>query len=182
MCQLPYGTGRLTRVAAFADGDAVEEAKEAGADLVGGDELIDMLQKGKAKTLKGFAACVSMPHLLPTAAAKLGKLLGPKGLLPNVKDGTVGNDVAELVRRVKEGQVRFRTDKAGNVHMIVGKLSFDDDLLVQNAHAATMAIVEARPSSVKKKYMKKAVICSSMGPGIELDVQALMKEVMTQKI
>lgn len=182
MYQLPNGSGRLIRVAAFADGDAVKEAKEAGADLVGGDELIDLLRQGKARAVKGFSACVSMPHFLPVTASKLGKLLGPKGLLPSVKDGTVGNDVAELVRRVKEGQTRFRTDKAGNVHMIVGKLSFGDDMLVQNTHAATMAILEARPSSVKKKYMKRAVLCSSMGPGVELDIQALVEEVMTQTV
>lgn len=182
MYHLPHGTGRLTRVAAFADGHNAEEAEEAGADLVGGDDLIDSLKMGKAKQLRGFAACVSMPHLLPTAAAKLGKMLGPKGLLPSLKDATVGNDVAKLVRRVKDGQVRFRTDKAGNVHMIVGKMSFDDDRLIENLHAATAALLEARPATVKRKYMKRAVICSSMGPAVELDLQALVKEVTTRKV
>lgn len=172
---LPHGTGRDAKVAVFADGLAAKEAREAGAELVGGQELVDQLKAVRAKTVKGFEACVAVPELLPMVAAGVGKVLGPKGLMPAKKDGTVGGDVGEIVRRLKKGQVKYRTDRAGNVHLIVGKLSFSDEMIEENVGAATRAIMEARPMTLKKKYMQKASVCSSMGPSVVLDLDKLVR-------
>lgn len=179
--QLPHGSGRDTKVAAFADGIAAPQATEAGADLVGGKELIQMLRDEKAKRIKHFTACVSTPELLPSVAESLGKVLGPRGLMPNSKDQTVGGDLSSIVRRIKNGQVRYRTDRMGNMHLMVGKLSFADDKLVDNVKAATRAIVEARPSTVKRKYILKAVICSTMGPSVELEFEPLVRDILNEQ-
>lgn len=173
---LPHGTGRPVRVAVFADPDAASAALAAGADLAGAEELVDSIAADGGASVRGFAACVAQPHLMPFAAAKLGKLLGPRGLLPSVKSGTVAMDVVGILRKVKKGQVQYRTDRAGNMHLIVGKLSFGDEKLLENILTATRAIMEARPRSVKKRYLKKAVICSAMGPSVMLDLEALVKQ------
>ncbi|CDF38813.1 unnamed protein product [Chondrus crispus] len=174
---LPHGTGRPARVAAFAEGIDADAARAAGADRVGADDLVAQIAADRAKSLKGFHACVAVPELLPTVAARVGMLLGPKGLMPAKKDGTVGPDVAQIVTRLKSGQIRFRTDRAGNVHLIVGKLSFADHLLIDNVCAATAAIMDARPHTVKKKYLEKAFLCSSMGPSVKLDLVQLARAV-----
>lgn len=173
--QLPHGTGREAKVAVFADGVAAKEAREAGAEIVGAQELVDQLKDDGGKTVKGFEACVAVTELLPMVAAGIGKVLGPKGLMPAKKDGTVGGDVGDIVRRLKKGQLKYRTDRAGNVHLIVGKLSFSDDMLEENVCAATRAIMEARPKTIRKKYLQKATVCSSMGPSVMLDLEKLVR-------
>lgn len=175
---LPHGTGREAPVAVFADPDAAAAALAAGAELAGAEDLVDTIVADGGASVRGFAACVAQPHLLPIAAAKLGKILGPRGLLPSSKSGTVAMDVVEALRKVKKGQIPYRTDRSGNLHLIVGKLSFMDEQLIENITAATRTIMEARPRSVKKRYMQKAVVCSSMGPSVMLDMQALVKQSM----
>lgn len=174
---LPHGSGRAARVAAFAEGPDADAARAAGAERVGADDLVAEIAADRAKSLKGFHACVAVPELLPTVAARVGMLLGPKGLMPAKKDGTVGPDIAQIVTNLKNGLVKFRTDRAGNVHLIVGKLSFADHLLMDNVCAATAAIMDARPQTVKKKYIEKVFLCSSMGPSVKLDLVQLSRAV-----
>lgn len=175
---LPHGTGREARVAVFADGTDAIAARSAGADLVGAQDLIDSIAKSKGASVRRFAACISVPELLPIAASRLGKILGPKGLMPTVKQGTVTSEVADAVRRVKKGQISYRTDRDGNMHLLVGKLSFNDEQLVENVLEATNVMLSIRPAAVKKKYMKKISVCSSMGPSVDLNVEALTRAAM----
>ncbi len=168
MVQLPHGTGKSVRVAVFAKGPKADEAKEAGADLVGADDLAERIQAGEIE----FDRCIATPDMMPVVG-KLGKVLGPRGLMPNPKLGTVTQDVAEAVAAAKGGEIQFRVEKAGIVHAGVGKSSFSEEQLVANLRAFVGAINRAKPSGVKGVYLKKVAISSTMGPGIKVDVASL---------
>ena len=162
---LPHGLGRSKTVLVIAGADKQKEASEAGADHVGGDEIVEKILGG----WMDFDAVVATPDMM-RAVGKLGKVLGPRGLMPNPKTGTVTNDVANAVKEVKAGKVEFRVDKTGVVHVGVGKVSFDTGKLTENANALLQAVVKAKPSAAKGKYVRSATICSTMGPGVSLDV------------
>ncbi|MDE0334972.1 MAG: 50S ribosomal protein L1 [Defluviicoccus sp.] len=166
---LPKGTGKSVRVAVFARGDKADEAREAGADLVGAEELAESVQGGTID----FDRCVATPDMM-AVVGRLGKILGPRGLMPNPKLGTVTQNVAEAVRAAKGGQVEFRVEKAGIVHAGIGKASFAEDDLKENIRALADAVVKAKPSGAKGTYVKRAALSSSMGPGIKLDVQSVI--------
>ncbi len=166
--QLPHGTGKDVRVAVFAKGDKADEAKAAGADIVGADDLAESVQKGTID----FDRCVATPDMM-AVVGKLGKVLGPRGLMPNPKLGTVTNDVAVAIKGAKGGQVEFRAEKAGVIHAGVGKASFAEGALAENVKALVDAVVKAKPSGSKGTYMRKVAISSTMGPGVKLDVSAI---------
>ena len=166
---LPKGTGKSVRVAVFARGDKADEAREAGADPVGAEDLAESVQGGTID----FDRCVATPDMM-SVVGRLGKILGPRGLMPNPKLGTVTQDVAEAVRAAKGGQVEFRVEKAGIIHAGVGKASFAEDDIKENIRALADAVVKAKPSGAKGTYVKRAALSSSMGPGIKLDVQSLI--------
>ena len=168
---LPHGTGKAVRVAVFAKGDKAEAAREAGADVVGDEDLAADVQGGKIE----FDRCIATPDMMPVVG-KLGRILGPRGLMPNPKLGTVTPEVAEAVRAAKGGQVEFRVEKAGIVHAGIGKASFDESALAANARALVDALNRAKPSGAKGTYMKRAALSSSQGPGVKLDVAALQAE------
>ncbi len=168
---LPHGTGKTLRVAVFAKGDKADAAREAGADLVGAEDLAAEVQEGRI----AFDRCIATPDMMPVVG-KLGRILGPRGLMPNPKLGTVTADVDEAVRAAKGGQVEFRVEKAGIVHAGIGKASFEERALAENARALVDALNRAKPSGVKGTYMKKAALSSSQGPGVKLDVAALLAE------
>jgi large subunit ribosomal protein L1 len=163
---LPHGIGKAVRVAVFAKGEKEREAREAGADVVGAEDLVEKIQGG----FMDFDSTVATPDLMGQVG-RLGKVLGPRGLMPNPKLGTVTFDVARAVREVKAGKVEFRVDKAGNVHVPVGKKSFEEPHLVANTLALLEAIVRAKPSAAKGQYLRSVTVSSTMGPGIHLDVQ-----------
>ena len=165
---LPHGTGKSVRVAVFAKGDKAAEADKAGADLVGAEDLAEKVQAGEIN----FDRCIATPDMM-AVVGRLGKVLGPRGLMPNPKLGTVTPDVAKAVAAVKGGQVEFRAEKAGIVHAGVGKASFNDDQLKANVRAFYDAIVKAKPSGAKGTYVKKASISSTMGPGVRLELLSL---------
>jgi len=167
MVALPNGTGKTVRVAVFAKGAKVAEAQAAGADLVGGDDLAEKVLAGEIN----FDRVIAAPDMM-AVVGKLGKVLGPRGLMPNPKLGTVTPNVAQAVKDAKGGQVEFRADKTGNINAGVGKASFDEAKLAQNLKAFLDAIVKARPSGVKGNYIKKATVSSTMGPGFKLDIAA----------
>lgn len=167
--QLPHGTGRTMRVAVFARGPKADEAKEAGADVVGAEDLAERVQAGQIN----FDRCVATPDMMPIVG-RLGKILGPRGLMPNPKLGTVTQDIAAAVTAAKGGQIQFRVEKAGIVHAGVGKASFSDEQLVDNVRAFVDAINRAKPSGVKGTYLKKAALSSTMGPGVKIDVASVM--------
>ena len=162
---LPHGTGKSLRVAVFAKGDKVKEAEDAGADLVGSDELADQVKKGEIN----FDRVIATPDMM-AVVGQLGKVLGPKGLMPNPKLGTVTMDVAAAVKAVKGGQIEFRVEKAGIVHAGVGKASFSADAIGENVSTFINAINKAKPTGVKGTYMKRVTISSTMGPGVRLDI------------
>ncbi|WP_026988844.1 50S ribosomal protein L1 [Fodinicurvata fenggangensis] len=162
---LPHGTGKTIRVAVFAKGAKAEEAREAGADIVGDDDLAEQIQNGHMD----FERVIATPDMMPVVG-KLGRVLGPRGLMPNPKLGTVTNDVTSAITEAKAGQVQFRAEKSGIVHAGVGKASFDADKLVENVRAFVDAINRAKPSGAKGTYLKKASLSSTMGPGVRLDV------------
>jgi large subunit ribosomal protein L1 len=166
--QLPHGTGKSVRVAVFAKGEKAKEAKAAGADLVGAEDLMEMVQAGQLD----FDRCIATPDMMPIVG-RLGKILGPRGLMPNPKLGTVTNDVAEAVSAAKGGQVEFRAEKAGLVHAGVGKASFSDAALADNVRAFVAAITRAKPSGAKGTYIRRIALSSTMGPGIKIDVASL---------
>jgi len=168
MVSLPNGTGRSVRVAVFAKDANVDIAKEAGADLVGGEDLAEQVQKG----VIDFDRCIATPDMM-AVVGKLGKVLGPRGMMPNPKLGTVTKDVAEAVKAAKGGQVEFRVEKAGVIHAGVGKASFSEQALSENINAFVGAIQKAKPSGAKGSYMKKVALSSTMGPGIKLDLANL---------
>ena len=161
---LPNGTGKTARVLVFATGDRAEEARAAGADFVGSDDLIERIQGG----FLDFDAVVATPDLMGKVG-RLGRVLGPRGLMPNPKTGTVTTDVAAAIREIKAGKVEFRADKTALVHVPVGKLSFSIDKLQENALTVISSVVKAKPSAAKGKYIKRIVLSSTMGPGIELE-------------
>lgn len=166
--QLPHGSGRSVRVAVFARGDKADEAKAAGADVVGAEDLAEEIQKGTIE----FDRCIATPDMMPVVG-RLGKILGPRGLMPNPKVGTVTPDVASAVKAQKGGAVEFRVEKAGIVHAGIGKTSFAEDALVENIKALTDAVMKAKPTGSKGTYLKKMAITSTMGPGIKVEPQSL---------
>jgi len=162
---LPNGTGKSVRVAVFAKDAKADEAREAGADIVGAEELAEEIQGGKMD----FERVIATPDMMPVVG-RLGKVLGPRGLMPNPKVGTVTADVAKAVQDAKGGQVQFRAEKAGLIHAGIGKASFSEEALVANARAFFTAISQAKPSGVKGTYIKKVSMSSTMGPSVQLDV------------
>ncbi|MFF5702518.1 50S ribosomal protein L1 [Streptomyces sp. NPDC012794] len=163
---LPHGTGKTARVLVFATGDRAAAAEAAGADIVGDDELINEIAKGNR--LNEFDAVVATPDLMGKVG-RLGRVLGPRGLMPNPKTGTVTMDVAKAVTEIKGGKIEFRVDKHSNLHFIIGKVSFTDEQLVENYGAALDEIIRLKPSAAKGRYIKKAALSTTMGPGIQLD-------------
>ncbi len=161
---LPNGTGKTARVLVFATGDRAEQARAAGADIVGADELIDEVQKGRLD----FDAVVASPDMMGKVG-RLGRVLGPRGLMPNPKTGTVTNDVAKAVQDIKGGKIEFRVDRHSNLHFIIGKTSFSDDALLENYAAALDEVQRLKPSAAKGRYLRKATMTTTMGPGIPLD-------------
>src|SRR5512139_331475 len=161
---LPHGTGKTARVLVFATGDRAEAARAAGADIVGADELMDEVSKGRLD----FDAVVATPDLMGKVG-RLGRVLGPRGLMPNPKTGTVTPDVAKAVSDIKGGKIEFRVDRNANLHFIIGKTSFSEQQLVENYGAALEEILRLKPSAAKGRYIRKATMSTTMGPGIPLD-------------
>ena len=161
---LPNGTGRDVKVAVFAKGDKADEAKKAGADIVGAEDLVEIVQKGTIE----FDRCIATPDMMPLVG-RLGKVLGPRGLMPNPKVGTVTPDVTAAVKSAKGGAVEFRVEKAGIVHAGVGKASFTSQALVENVKAFADAVVKAKPTGAKGTFLKKMAISSTMGPGVKIE-------------
>ncbi|QKV18249.1 50S ribosomal protein L1 [Oricola thermophila] len=168
---LPNGTGRSVRVAVFARGDKAEEAKAAGADIVGAEDLVEIVQGGTIE----FDRCIATPDMMPLVG-RLGKVLGPRGMMPNPKVGTVTPDVKAAVQASKGGAVEFRVEKAGIVHAGVGKASFDAKALEENIRAFADAVNKAKPSGAKGTYVKRVAISSTMGPGLKIDPSSLAVE------
>ncbi|MEM6482004.1 MAG: 50S ribosomal protein L1, partial [Pseudomonadota bacterium] len=162
---LPNGTGKDVRVAVFARGPKADEAKEAGADIVGAEDLMETVQGGTIE----FDRCIATPDMMPIVG-RLGKVLGPRNLMPNPKVGTVTMDVADAVKAAKGGEVQFKVEKAGVVHAGIGKASFDEGKLVENVRAFIDAVNKAKPSGAKGAYMKKIALSSTMGPGVSIDI------------
>lgn len=168
---MPNGLGKTVRVGVFARGAKAEEATKAGADVVGADDLADQIQAGKID----FDVCIATPDMMGVVG-KIGKILGPKGLMPNPKLGTVTMDVAAAVKAAKSGQVEFRAEKAGIIHAGIGKSSFEDKALVENIKALVAALIKAKPPTAKGAYIKRAVLSTSMGVGLKLDIADLTAE------
>ena len=168
VANLPNGSGRSARVAVFARGERAEEAKKAGADIVGAEDLVEQVQKGTID----FDRCIATPDMMPLVG-RLGKVLGPRGLMPNPKVGTVTNDVAQAIRDAKGGAVEFRVEKAGIVQAGVGKASFTQEALTQNVRALLDAVSKAKPSGAKGTYMKRIALSSTQGPGVRIDPASL---------
>src|SRR6516164_5775600 len=162
---LPHGLGKSVRVLVLASGEKVREAQDAGADFVGGDEVVQRIIEGWTD----YDAVIATPDMMKSAG-KLGKVLGPRGLMPNQKTGTVTADVAKAIKETKAGKVEFRVDKAGIVHCPVGKINFDAPKLAENAHVVIVAVVKAKPAAAKGKYVKKITLTSTMGPAILVDL------------
>jgi large subunit ribosomal protein L1 len=163
---LPNGLGKSKRVLVIASGDKQREAQQAGADIVGGEDMVAKIQQ---ESWTDFDAVVATPDMM-RSVGRLGKILGPRGLMPNPKTGTVTMDVERAVREVKAGKVEFRVDKTGVLHVPVGKVSFERDKLLENAQTLIQAVLRAKPAAAKGKYVRSATICSTMGPGVSLDV------------
>ena len=168
---LPNGTGKTKRILVLAKGDQAKAAKEAGADFVGD---LDMIQKIEKESWFDYDVIIATPEMMPMLG-KIGKLLGPKGLMPDPKTGTVTMDTAKAIEETKKGKVNYRTDSFGNVHGIVGKASFDDAKLVENLKAFVEAIMKVKPSTVKGAYVKNVSISSTMGPGVKIDLNSFDK-------
>lgn len=168
VCPLPHGNGKKVRVAVFAQGEKVDEAKAAGADIVGAENLVDSILSGKID----FDRCIATPDMMGMAG-RVARVLGPKGLMPNPKLGTVTVDVATAVAKAKAGEVQYRVEKNGIVHAGVAKASFSEDKIYDNAKAFIEAIIKAKPQTVKGTYMKKVSISSTMGVGVKVDTSAL---------
>jgi large subunit ribosomal protein L1 len=162
---LPNGLGKTVRVLVLASGEKQREALEAGAEFVGGDEMVQKIMEGWTD----YDAVIATPDMM-RSAGKLGKVLGPRGLMPNPKTGTVTADVTKAVKETKAGKVEFRVDKAGIVHCPIGKINFDGQKLAENAHALINAVVRAKPAAAKGKYVKRITLTSTMGPGISVDL------------
>ncbi|HLX75414.1 MAG TPA: 50S ribosomal protein L1 [Terriglobales bacterium] len=166
---LPHGLGKSKRVLVIASGEKVREAEQAGADIVGGEDMVEKIQK---ENWTDFDAVVATPDMMKSVG-RLGKVLGPRGLMPNPKTGTVTFDIARAVQEVKAGKVEFRTDKTALVHVPVGKMSFPPDKLVDNATTLITSVIRAKPVAAKGKYIKGATLSSTMGPGISIDTSAM---------
>ena len=169
---LPSGTGKDVRVAVFAVGEAAQEARDAGADMVGGDELAAEIQGGNFN----FDVAIATPDMMPLVG-RLGRVLGPRGLMPNPKTGTVTQDVGRAVTEFKGGKVEYRTDRYGNVHVQLGKVSFEIDALEANFRAVIDELQRAKPAAAKGKYLRKISLASTMGPGVKVDTNRLRPEV-----
>jgi large subunit ribosomal protein L1 len=165
---LPHGLGKTKIVAVIASGEKIKDAQAAGADFFGGEELVEKIQK---ENWTAFDALIATPDMMKSVG-RLGKVLGPKGLMPNPKTGTVTTDVVSALKEIKAGKVEFRTDKTALVHVPVGKLSFDPQKLIDNANTVISSVVKAKPSAAKGKYIKGVTLSSTMGPGIQLDFAA----------
>ncbi len=165
---MPAGLGKTIRVAVFAKGDKAEEARKAGADIVGAEDLMEAIQKGEMN----FDRCIATPDMM-ALVGRVGKLLGPRGLMPNPKLGTVTPNVAAAVKASKSGEVEFRIDKAGIIHAGVGKASFDDKALAENIRALIGALNKAKPAGVKGNYIRKISLSSTMGPGVSVDIASV---------
>jgi large subunit ribosomal protein L1 len=161
---LPHGTGKSIRVAAFAVGDAARQAKEAGADLVGGEELVQEVVKGNID----FDAAVATPDMM-SVLGKAGRVLGPRGLMPNPKAGTVTEDIGKAVREIKAGKLEYRVDRQANLHLVIGKRSFDERALAENYLAVVDELLRAKPASAKGRYIRSVTVSTTMGPGIRID-------------
>ena len=170
---LPHGTGKTERVLVIAKGEKEREAKDAGADFVGGDEIVKKIQE---ENWLDFDRVIATPDMMGQVG-RIGKILGPRGLMPNPKVGTVTFDVAKAVSEVKAGKVDYRVDKAGVVHARIGKLSFGEQKLLDNAHALLSAIIRAKPASAKGNYVKSVALSSTMGPGVRVDTASAAKTV-----
>jgi large subunit ribosomal protein L1 len=162
--RLPHGTGKSVRVAVFAEGEKAKEAEEAGADVVGGSDLVARVQDG----FLDFDVAIATPDMM-SQVGKLGKILGPRGLMPNPKSGTVTFDVGPAVREFKAGKIEYRNDRTGNVHVPIGKASFSTEALVDNYQAVADEIVRAKPPAAKGRYVKRVTVSTTMGPGIKID-------------
>lgn len=167
---LPHGTGRTMRVAVFAKGDKAKEAEEAGADFVGAEELVEKIQGGWME----FDMAVATPDMMGVVG-KIGRLLGPKGLMPNPKTGTVTFEVAKAVGEIKAGKIEYRTDKFGGVHAPIGKKSFTQEQLVENFKVLMETIIKAKPSSAKGQYLRSVTVSATMGPGVKVNTQKLVE-------
>ncbi len=167
-CRLPAGTGKTVRVAVFARGEKAEEARAAGAEIVGAEDLVESVQKGEIE----FDRCVATPDMMGLVG-RVARILGPRGLMPNPKVGTVTQDVADAVRNVKQGEIPFRAERAGIVHAGVGRASFETQALAENVRAFVDAVARARPAAAKGAYLKRVSLSSSMGPGIRVDIATL---------
>jgi large subunit ribosomal protein L1 len=162
---MPNGLGKSKKVLVIASGDKLREAQEAGADFVGGEDMVNKIQ---SESWTDYDAVVATPDMM-RSVGKLGKILGPRGLMPNPKTGTVTVDVAKAVKEVKAGKVEFRVDKTGIIHAPVGKVSFSTEKLVENASSLINAVIKAKPAVAKGKYVRNATVCSTMGPGVAID-------------
>jgi len=162
---LPNGLGKSKKVLVITSGDKIKEATEAGADFAGGEDMVTKIQ---SENWTDYDAVIATPDMM-RSVGRLGKVLGPRGLMPNPKTGTVTNDVAQAVKEVKAGKIEFRVDKTGVIHVPVGKVSFAADKLLENANTLLQAVVKAKPAAAKGKYVRSVTICSTMGPGVALD-------------
>ncbi len=166
---LPNGLGKTKRVLVITSGEKVQEAEEAGADHVGGEDMVTKIQK---ENWLDFDAVIASPDMM-RVVGRLGKILGPRGMMPNPKTGTVTQEVGAAVKEVKAGKVEFRVDRTGVIHAPVGKVSFEQDKLLENASTLVQAVLKARPSAAKGRYVRSATVCSSMGPGVPIDVTSM---------
>jgi len=169
VCTLPNGTGRTVRVAVFAKGAKADEAKAAGADIVGAEDLAEQIQKGDLN----FDRCIATPDMMPVVG-RLGKILGPRNLMPNPKVGTVTTDLEQAIKAAKGGAVEFRVEKSGIIHAGVGKASFEEKALIENIKSFSEAVMKAKPSGVKGAYMKRIALSSTMGPGVKIEPSSVI--------